>query len=166
MLTWTNRTRAPPGEKCLADDRSYHDSEPVLDLVFRAQKYYQQHGVPTKVKSCAFMTTDEVIDLDGGDAMTLPCEMIEDLSSKTDSQERLEARSVFHNAAQTLPTDTARLSYINDKAKFFRDFSTNGRGRVKTEDVSWDNFGRYPPRDSHFSRRSRCSAGFRPRRRQ
>lgn len=82
------------------------------------------------------MTTDEIISTAGVDAMTLPGEVLEELSSMTDSQESLEARCVFHSAAQTLPAPSARLSYINDKAKFHRAYTTNGRGRAKTEDVS------------------------------
>lgn len=72
----------------------------------------------------------------GVDAMTLPAEVLEELSSTADSQESLEARSVFQSAAQTLSADSAPLSYINDKAKFLRAYTTNGRGKAKTEDVS------------------------------
>lgn len=136
MLIWIRRTWDLLAQQCLADDCSYHDSEPILDLYLEAQQYYRQHGIPTKVKSCAFMTTDEVISMAGVDAMTLPGEMLEELSSMTDSQESLEARSVYHNAAQTLPADSPRLSYINDKVKFHRAYTTNGRGKAKTEDVS------------------------------
>lgn len=82
------------------------------------------------------MTTDEVISMAGVDAMTLPAEVLEQLSSMTDMQESLEARSVYHQAAQTVPAQSIRLSYINDKAKFDRAFTTNGRGKAKTEDVS------------------------------
>ena len=84
------------------------------------------------------MTTNEVISMAGVDAMTLPAEVLEELSSMTDSQESLEARSVFHGAAQTLPSHCTRLSYIDDKAKFYRAYTTNGRGKAKTEDVSED----------------------------
>ena len=72
----------------------------------------------------------------GVDAMTLPGEVLEELSSMTDSQESLEARSVFHGTAKTLSAGSTRLSYINDKAKFYRAYTTNGRGKAKTEDVS------------------------------
>lgn len=72
----------------------------------------------------------------GVDAMTLPAEVLEELSSVTGSQESLEARSVYHQAAQTLPAQSMRLSYIHDRAKFDRAFTTNGRGKAKTEDVS------------------------------
>ena len=82
------------------------------------------------------MTTDEIISMAGVDAMTLPGEVLEELSSMTDSQESLEARSVFHNAAQKLSAHSARLTYINDKANFHRAYTTNGRGKAKTEDVS------------------------------
>jgi hypothetical protein len=108
------------------------------------------------------MTSDEIISMAGVDAMTLPAEVLEELSSMTDLQERLEARSVFHSAPQTLsahPARMTRLSYINDKAKFYRAYATNGRGKAKTEDVS-ESFGTFFSWNLHFSRRSRSSAGF------
>lgn len=120
-------------------DSSYRDAEPVIGLFLQAQQYYKQHGIPTKVKSCAFMTTEEIISMAGVDAMTLPAEVLEELASTTDLEQNLEARSVFHASAQDLPLHTARLtreSYINDKAKFMRVHTTNGRGKAKTEDVS------------------------------
>ncbi|KAL9009097.1 MAG: hypothetical protein Q9173_005843 [Seirophora scorigena] len=114
---------------------SYHDSEPVLALFLEAQQYYRRHGIPTKVKSCGFTTMDEILSTAGVDAMTLPAEQLEELSSTTDSRESLEARSVFHRAAQTPSAQQSeRLSYIDDKAKFYRAFTTNGRGKAKTED--------------------------------
>lgn len=82
------------------------------------------------------MTIDEIITMAGVDAMTLPGEVLEELSSMTDSQESLEARSVYHRAAQTPLAHFPRLSYINDKVKFHRAYTTNGRGKAKTEDVS------------------------------
>jgi hypothetical protein len=82
------------------------------------------------------MTTDEIITMAGVDAMTLPGEVLEELSSMTDSQESLEARSVYHRAAQSIPAQSTRLSYINDKVKFHRAYTINGRGKAKTEDVS------------------------------
>jgi len=108
------------------------------------------------------MTTDEIISMAGVDAMTLPAEVLEELSSMTDLQERLEARSVFHSAAQTIsahPARLARLSYINDKAKFHRAYTTNGRGKAMTEDVS-EIFGTFFSCNLHSSSRSRSSAGF------
>jgi len=115
-------------------EESYHDSKPILDLFLKAQQYYRQHGIPTKVKSCAFMTVDEIISMAGVDAMTVPGGQLEELSSMTDSQEGLEARSVFHTAAQTPSTYPTQLSYINDKANFDRAYVINGRGKAKTED--------------------------------
>lgn len=118
-------------------NRSYHDSEPVLALFLEAQQYYRHHNIPTKVKSCAFTTIDEIISMAGVDAMTLPAEHLEELRSSTpESRENLETRSVFHNAALKVAADPARVSYIGDKAKFDRAYCTNGRGRAKTEDVS------------------------------
>ncbi|CAK1356381.1 Transaldolase [Cercospora beticola] len=118
-------------------DTSYHDTQPIMDLFLQAQMYYQQHGVPTKVKSCAFMTIDEIITMAGVDAMTLPAEVLEELSNTKDTVDRLEEKSVFHAAAQSLQAHSARLtkqSYIDDEAGFLRAYCTQGRGRAKTED--------------------------------
>ena len=82
----------------------------------------------------------------GVDAMTLAAEVLEELSSTTDSPESLEARSIFHSAAQNLSTHSAQLSYINDKAKFLRAYTINGRGKARTEDVS-EIFGTFFPCD-------------------
>jgi transaldolase len=136
VLTWTRRTSTVSIQENIADSSRYHDSDPILDLYPRAQQYYKQHGIPTKVKSCAFMTTDEIISMAGVDAMTLPAEVLESLSSMTDLPERLEARSVFQNTFQPSSISSRPLSYINDKTKFNRAYATNGRGKAKTEDVS------------------------------
>lgn len=136
VLIWERRTLALPAQWCPADNCSYHDSEPILDLFFEAQQYYRQNEIPTKVKACGFMTTDEIISMAGVDAMTLPGEVLEELSSTTDSQESLAARSVFHTASKAVSAPSTRLTYIDDKAKFDRAFITNGRGKAKTEDVS------------------------------
>ncbi|PHH92377.1 hypothetical protein CDD83_7659 [Cordyceps sp. RAO-2017] len=114
---------------------SYHDSEPIHALVPQAQQYYRQHGISTKVKACAFMTSEEIISFAGVDAMTVPAEVLEELSSKTDVPENLGARSVIQNFAQPPSKQPERLSYINDKSKFDRAFTTNGRGKAKTEDA-------------------------------
>ena len=118
------------------DECSYHDSEPIFDLYLEAQQYYRQHGIPTKIKSCAFMTTDEIICTAGVDAMTLPGEILEQLASMVDLQESLEARSAFINVTTKPSAPSPRLSYINDKVKYLRAYTTNGRGKAKTEDVS------------------------------
>lgn len=82
------------------------------------------------------MKTEEIINLAGVDAMTLPAEVLENLSSLTDSQEHLEEQSKFQSAGQILSAAPVQISYINDKVKFNRAFATNGRGKAKTEDVS------------------------------
>ena len=129
-------SRQNPTSQNDTDTPSYVDTEPVLDLFLEAQQYYKQHGIPTKVKSCAFTTTDEMIRTAGVDAMTLPGEQVAELAAMTDPLESLESRSVFLNAAKNTQAPTERLTYINDKAKFMRAYTTNGRGKAKTEDVS------------------------------
>ncbi|RDA86162.1 hypothetical protein CP532_3030 [Ophiocordyceps camponoti-leonardi (nom. inval.)] len=117
-------------------DMDYHDPDPILALVPRAQQYYKQHQVDTKVKSCAFMTIDEIISVAGVDAMTIPAEVLEELSSMTEVQEKLEARSCFSNVdGDGSVMKLERLSYIDDRVKFDRSFTTNGRGKAKTEDA-------------------------------
>ncbi|PFH62481.1 hypothetical protein XA68_13383 [Ophiocordyceps unilateralis] len=116
-------------------DSDYHDHDPILDLVPQAQRYYAKHGIPTKVKACAFTTVSEIISLAGVDAMTIPAEVLEELFSMTGSQEKFKPQSVFDNGVGTASTGSERLSYIHDKTKFYRAFATNGRGKAKTEDA-------------------------------
>jgi hypothetical protein len=82
------------------------------------------------------MTTDEVINLAGGDAMTLPAEVLEELSKMPGEKEDLEARSVFRTDSHNPTKQFERLSYIDDRVKFLRAFTANGKGKSKTEDVS------------------------------
>ncbi|KJZ75321.1 hypothetical protein HIM_05247 [Hirsutella minnesotensis 3608] len=116
-------------------ETNYHDSEPVLNLIVQAQRYFKQHGISTKVKSCAFMTSEEIICMAGVDAMTLPAEVLQELASMSDLQESLEAKSVFLGSENGLSAKPTRLSYINDRTGFLRAFATNGRGKAKTEDA-------------------------------
>ncbi|KAL8899534.1 MAG: hypothetical protein Q9207_006147 [Kuettlingeria erythrocarpa] len=113
----------------------YHDIEPILSLYLAAQQYYRHHAIPTKIKSCGFMTADEIMSMAGVDAMTLPAEQLEELrASPAEPRESLEKRSVFHDAAPILDKDAVRRSYVDDKVEFDRAYCTNGRGRAKTED--------------------------------
>lgn len=139
---------------------SYHDPNPILPLFVQAQEYYAKHSIPTKIKACAFMTTEEVISMAGVDAvsvsnnsgesidyrcatanlaieqLTLPAEVIQELSSSSSSDTELESRSVFLSSSPSSSGGQVKMSYINDKTKFDRAFTCDGRGLAKTEDVS------------------------------
>ncbi|QUC21817.1 uncharacterized protein UV8b_06058 [Ustilaginoidea virens] len=115
-------------------DPSYIGAGANLDLIVEAQRYYRQHGIPTKVKACSFKTPDEMTSMAGIDAMTLPAGVLLHLDATTDSRERLEARCVLGSAGKG-PGDGARRSYIRDRAGFNRAYLTNGMGKAKTEDA-------------------------------
>jgi hypothetical protein len=68
--------------------------------------------------------------------MTLPAEVLEELSLMTVPQELLEARSVFSKASGQVAVPSTPLTYIKDRTSFDRAYTINGRGRAKTEDVS------------------------------
>ncbi|PHH59774.1 hypothetical protein CDD81_2578 [Ophiocordyceps australis] len=117
-------------------ESDYHDSAPIHALVAQAQRYYTDHNVATKVKACAFMTTDEIISFAGVDAMTIPAETLQELAV-TDAPDDIESRSVFYDGAKNglKLKRSERLSYVDDEQKFLRAFATNARGKAKTEDA-------------------------------
>lgn len=127
-----------------ADLRRYHDSDPSFDLFVQAQRYYEQHGIPTKVKACAFFTPDEALEMAGVNALTLPPDMLQELSNREDLEDKLKSCSRFIGSNKNyLPNGNRHaepMTFANDQDKFLESFSQNGRGRAKTDDVKVPNY--------------------------
>ncbi|KAL4972953.1 hypothetical protein BDW66DRAFT_154226 [Aspergillus desertorum] len=52
-------------------DPQYKDPHPAYNLSGQAQRWYSQQSLPTKVKSCATVGVDELLQLAGIDALTI-----------------------------------------------------------------------------------------------
>lgn len=127
-----------------ADLRRYHDSDPNFDLFVQAQRYYEQHGIPTKVKACAFFTPDEALEMAGVNALTLPPDMLQELSNSKEFEDKLESCSRFigpdKNNISNGNGHAEPMTFANDQERFLESFSRNGRGRAKTDDVKVPSF--------------------------
>ncbi|KAI4097953.1 MAG: hypothetical protein LQ339_006657 [Xanthoria mediterranea] len=114
---------------------SYQDAEPILPLYAQACRYYRHHHIPTKIKACAFMTTQEILSVAPVvDAMTLPAEQLEELAAATAEGLDSGSRVVGDQKRVEEEDPPTRLSYVDDEGAFLRAYCLNARGRAKTED--------------------------------
>ena len=136
-----------------ADFRRYHDSDPNFDLFVQAQRYYEQHGIPTKVKACAFFTPEEALEMAGVNALTLPPDMLQELSDRKDFADKLESCLRFIGSDKNNISNgnghAEPMTFANDQAKFLESFSQNGRGRAKTDDVKVPDYHDRAPKANH-----------------
>lgn len=116
------------------NEYSHHDPEPIVELCVQAQNYYEQHGVSTVVKACAMMTIDEILQLAGVAAITIPTGQLDELAASNRPKAELESLSLFRGKAE----GTEKVSYTGDEEKYRTAFSefNGGRGEAKTKDVS------------------------------
>ena len=80
------------------------------------------------------MTIDEILQLAGVAAMTIPTGQLDELAATTRPESEVERLSLFKEKGK--PVD--KVSYVDDEQKFgaaFASFS-DGRGEAKTQDVS------------------------------
>lgn len=130
----------------------HHDPDgPTFDVFVQIQKYYAQYAIPTKVKACAFFTAEQALEVAGVDALTLPPDMLEEMAKSKEVADELDGRSRFfgsnHNSNgngdgngegvhnSTNGHSEERMTFVNDRAKFFERFEKNKRGKAKTDDV-------------------------------
>ncbi|KAJ5519848.1 hypothetical protein N7463_000301 [Penicillium fimorum] len=113
-------------------DPTYKDENPLLDLCVKAQQYYQQHGHTTRVKACSCMSIEEILQLSGVAAHTLPPEDLEKLADMHESEAQLKAQSLFKDEALSISAQQPR-TYIDDEAKYRMEFaaSDGGDGQFK-----------------------------------
>ncbi|KAF2420708.1 transaldolase [Tothia fuscella] len=119
-------------------DESYHDKDPIFDIVLQAQKFYRQHQYATKVKACSVVNVEEVLKLAGVDAFTIAPALLRDLAASHTAPEEVRTKSIFHAEAaengngkgsgpEKRPSVNKEVAWRDAYAK-----SDNGKGRVKT----------------------------------
>lgn len=112
----------------------YKDTYPLLGLCVKAQQWYKQEGIPTKVKVCATVGVDELLQLAGVDAITIVPEDLEALRSSSRPLNEVTALSLFRDA----PTEKlAYPSYIDDEVRYRIDFysAEDGKAQLKLSQV-------------------------------
>ncbi|KAF9889556.1 hypothetical protein FE257_007266 [Aspergillus nanangensis] len=115
-------------------DPTYKDSDDLLHLCVDAQRYYECHGISTRVKACSAISIEEILQLAGVAAHTIEPYYVESILTTEWPVDRLTSVSLFK--AEALPRtsgNTAPTSYINDEARYRVDFagSQDGQGQLK-----------------------------------
>src|SRR5271154_3417239 len=105
-----------------AYEKRYHDTDPIFGLCVRAQQYYENHSYTTRVKACSLISVDEVMQLAGVAALTLPPTLLQALSATEEPEGQLAGLSLFKPKA-VQEEDMERKSFINDEAKFREAFA-------------------------------------------
>ena len=80
------------------------------------------------------MTIDEILQLAGVAAMTIPSGQLDELASTNRPESEVENLSLFRVKGKAME----KTSYLNDEEKFRAAFTAfaGGRGEMKTKDVS------------------------------
>lgn len=80
------------------------------------------------------MTIDEILQLAGVAAMTIPSGQLDELASTDRPESEVESLSLFGVKGKAME----KMSYVNDEERFRAAFGTfaGGRGEMKTKDVS------------------------------
>ncbi|PYH42256.1 transaldolase [Aspergillus saccharolyticus JOP 1030-1] len=110
-------------------DPTYKDHGPLLDLCVQAQEYYRQHSNATRVKACSCLSVEEILQLSGVAAHTIPPEDLDTLAAMNETVAWLESRSLFPIAASTKELQQqVRRSYIEDEAGYRVHFAASDGG--------------------------------------
>ncbi|CRL19665.1 Transaldolase [Penicillium camemberti] len=108
-------------------DEKYSDEMPLLRLCVQAQQFYKKRSINTKVKACATLSVDEILQLAGVDALTIMPEDIQNLQKGTGCIRLVENQSLFGD--NSIADDSDYPSYLDDESTYRLDFSRNGQGK-------------------------------------
>ncbi|KAL3429242.1 hypothetical protein BDV09DRAFT_190282 [Aspergillus tetrazonus] len=113
-------------------DPEYKDPHPVYNLSAQAQRWYRRQSLPTKVKSCATVGVDELLELAGIDALTIIPDDLRTLQSTYRDANQVSKLSIVENGAQN-DDKIEHISYIDDEEKYRADFGKADEGRAKAK---------------------------------
>ncbi|KAL4765022.1 uncharacterized protein BDW70DRAFT_147326 [Aspergillus foveolatus] len=113
-------------------DPEYKDPNPVYTLSAQAQHWYRRQSLPTKVKSCATVGVDELLELAGIDALTIVPDDLRALQSADRDANQVSKLSIVENGAQS-DGKIEHVSYIDDEEKYRADFEKADEGRAKAK---------------------------------
>ncbi|KAL8996198.1 MAG: hypothetical protein Q9188_006618 [Gyalolechia gomerana] len=99
-------------------DSAYHDPTPIFDIIVNAQRYYEHHSYPTRVKACAAVNTEQILQLAGVHAFTAPADQLRELASMEESAVKVAQRSRFR--------DELAIGHTNGNANETANGATNG----------------------------------------
>ncbi|KAL9594622.1 MAG: hypothetical protein Q9219_006930 [cf. Caloplaca sp. 3 TL-2023] len=83
---------------------SYHDPSPIWDVCTDSQRYFEQHSYPTRVKACAAVTVEQILQLAGVSAFTATADQLDELAGMEEKAADVMARSIFLGSVPHEPT--------------------------------------------------------------
>ncbi|KAJ9489087.1 hypothetical protein VN97_g4201 [Penicillium thymicola] len=108
-------------------DEKYSDEMPLLRLCVQAQQFYKKRSINTKVKACAMLSVDEILQLAGVDALTIMPQDLENLQKGTGCVRLVENQSLFGGNSMSDHSDYP--SYLDDESTYRLDFARSGQGK-------------------------------------
>ncbi|KAJ5827460.1 Aldolase-type TIM barrel [Penicillium robsamsonii] len=107
-------------------DEKYSDKSPLLSLCVQAQQFYKKRSMNTKVKACATISLDELLQLAGVDALTIMTGDLQNLQKGTGCKRLTEIQSLFDDDHIT---DSSNYhSYLDDESTYRLEYSRSGQG--------------------------------------
>ena len=106
-------------------------------MAVRAQRYFERHDIPTRIKACSMVAADEPLKLAGVAAMTLPLHWLHALNDAKRPGAELPGLSLFADEMMAAEEEQ-RLSFIDDESKYRTAFAKveGGKAERKTKQVS------------------------------
>lgn len=115
-------------------DYRYFDTDPIFNVCTKAQAYYEQHSIPTRVKACSVISVDECMQLAGVAAFTIAPSLLQELADAHQPVGKLDSLSVFDKGlVEAGPIETFGTNELKFRAAFAK--SDGGKGRLKTMQV-------------------------------
>ncbi|KAJ5747715.1 uncharacterized protein N7511_009411 [Penicillium nucicola] len=111
----------------------YLDKNPIFDVCVKAQKFYRDNNLPTRVKACATLGLDELLMLAGVDALTIMPDDLKALSECERDETELNNINLFVNSEKT--QDLVNYPSFIDSEKDYRvsfAYSDEGQAQFKT----------------------------------
>ncbi|GAA5236044.1 transaldolase [Verticiella sediminum] len=92
-------------------------NDPGVQSVTAIYRYYRQHGIPTEIMGASFRNSGQILALAGCDLLTISPQLLEELSGKEGTVERVLSPEATGQAVPTLACDEASFRFaLNEDA--------------------------------------------------
>ncbi|KAL8848889.1 MAG: hypothetical protein Q9221_006114 [Calogaya cf. arnoldii] len=107
-------------------DSNHHDPDPIFDMCVNAQRYYERHAYPIRVKACCVTNVDMILKLAGVHAFTAPGDQLRELASMKEPAAKLAQRSLFTEKFADDHTESHKAGQTNNHTNGYANGATNG----------------------------------------
>lgn len=108
----------------------YLDKNPIFYVCLKAQQFYHEKNLPTKVKACVTIGLDELLMLAGVDALTIMPDDLRELSKAERDETELTRISLFGERSNSQQTADFP-SYVDSERKYRVDFASSDKGQAQ-----------------------------------